>query len=120
MQLDMELVRKVLVAVEALPFDEVPHEIQVAGSSPEAVGYHVMILDEADLIKARQSMRVDGFCWDPIRLTYEGHKFLDAARSDTVWNKAKSMILKQTGTLTLEAFKTALPIAIKSLLETMK
>jgi hypothetical protein len=64
MQLDMELVRKVLVAVEALPFDEVPHEIQVAGSSPEAVGYHVMILDEADLIKARQSMRVDGFCWD--------------------------------------------------------
>jgi len=28
------------------------------------------------------------------RLTWEGHDFLDAARNDTIWNKAKEKVLK--------------------------
>jgi len=54
-----------------------------------------------------------GVCWKPKRLTYSGHEFLDAARSDTVWNKAKDMVRKATGTITLEAVKVALPEAVK-------
>jgi hypothetical protein len=42
-------------------------------------------------------------------LTYAGHEFLDSARSDTVWNKAKEKLLSTSGTITLEALKVLLP-----------
>ncbi|MGO8839441.1 MAG: DUF2513 domain-containing protein [Limisphaerales bacterium] len=29
-----------------------------------------------------------------VRLTWAGHDFLDAARNDTIWNKAKDEFLK--------------------------
>jgi hypothetical protein len=44
------------------------------------------------------------------RLTYEGHELLDAARSDT---KAKATVMKNAGTLTLEALKATLAILMK-------
>ena len=61
---------------------------------------------------------MSGMCWKPQRLTYSGHQFLDAARSDTVWQKAKSLTVKTTGTLTLEGLKFALPMILKSLIAT--
>jgi hypothetical protein len=48
-----------------------------------------------------------------LRLTYDGHEFLDAARSDTLWNKAKENVITKTGTLTLEGLKIALSTLIK-------
>jgi hypothetical protein len=42
------------------------------------------------------------------RLTWEGHKFLDAARSDTAWERAKKLVLAKGGALTFDAVKTAL------------
>jgi hypothetical protein len=59
---------------------------------------------------------LSGICWKPTRLTYSGHEFLDAARSDTVWQKAKAWALKSTGTLTLEGLKLALPHVVKALI----
>ena len=56
-------------------------------------------------------------CWKPKRLTYSGHEFLDAARGDTVWHKAKALTLKSTGTLTLEGLKIALPHVVKALIQ---
>ena len=50
-------------------------------------------------------------------LSYDGHQFLDAARSDTVWQKAKSWTQKTTGTLTLEGLKLALPHVVKALIQ---
>ncbi len=44
---------------------------------------------------------------------YEGHEFLDAARSDTIWSKAKATVMKNAGTLTLEALKATLAILMK-------
>jgi len=49
-------------------------------------------------------------------LTYGGHEFLDAARNDTVWEKAKTAVVKSTGVLTLEGLKVALPMVLKSLI----
>lgn len=48
------------------------------------------------------------------RLTYAGHEFLDAARQDTLWQKAKQMVLKNAGTLTVEALKIALSHLMQS------
>ncbi|MDT8068500.1 MAG: DUF2513 domain-containing protein [Terriglobia bacterium] len=51
--------------------------------------------------------------WMAQRLTYSGHEFLDAARADTIWMKAKDKVLSTTGTLTLEALKVALSFVMK-------
>jgi hypothetical protein len=57
-----------------------------------------------------------GVGWKPVRLTYRGHEFLDAARNDGIWEKAKTAVVESTGVLTLEGLKVALPIVVKNLI----
>lgn len=116
MKRDMDLIREVLLKVEELPFDGGFHEITVEGRTDDEVTYHVMLLHEAGFIEAQDLTTMDCICWKPKRLTYSGHEFLDAARSDTVWQKAKEWTKKTTGTLTLEGLKVALPYVVKALI----
>jgi hypothetical protein len=62
------------------------------------------------LIEALDLSTLSGVCWKPQRLTYNGHQFLDAARSDTVWQKAKSWTQ-------IEGLKLALPHVVKALIQ---
>ena len=117
MKRDMDLVRKILLKVEGLPFDGRFYDVSVEGRSDDEITYHVMLLHEAGFIEAINLSNLGGTCWKPKRLTYSGHEFLDAARSDTVWQKAKAVTLKSTGTLTLEGLKIALPHVIKALIQ---
>jgi hypothetical protein len=116
MKRDMDLVREILLKVEEVPFDGRFHDIAVEGRSMDEITYHVMLLQEAGFIEAMDLSSLSGICWKPTRLTYSGHEFLDAARSDTVWQKAKARTLKSTGTLTLEGLKLALPHVVKTLI----
>ena len=116
MKRDMDLVRGVLLRIEELPFDGRFHDINVDGHSEEEINYHVMLLHEAGFIEAMDLSSTSGICWKPTRLTYSGHEFIDAARSDIVWQKAKAWTLKSTGTLTLEGLKLALPHVVKMLI----
>ncbi len=50
------------------------------------------------------------------RITWEGHEFLDKARSEKVWSKAKELVKKKTGTLSLEALKVGLSEVIEGLM----
>jgi hypothetical protein len=117
MKRDMDLVREVLLRIEELPFDGRFHDIAVDVQTEEEVNYHVMLLHEAGFIEAMDLSSLSGICWKPTRLTYSGHEFLDAARSDTIWQEAKAWTLKSTGTLTLEGLKLALPHVVKALIE---
>ena len=118
MRLDTDLVRDILTKIEGLPFDGGFHDIVVEGHSPGEITYHVVLLHEAGFVEAMDLSTLDcGVCWKPKRLTYAGHQFLDAARNDTVWAKAKAAVMKTTGTLTIEGLKEALPIVVKSLIE---
>jgi len=116
MKRDMNLVRAVLLEVEKLPHDYGFHDIEVEGYAPEEVTYHVRLLHEARLIEAIDLSTMSGVSWKSKRLTYQGHEFLDAARSDTVWEKAKSLVVATTGALTLEGVKAALPEVVKKLI----
>jgi hypothetical protein len=117
MKRDMDLVREVLLKVEELPFDGRFYDVKIEGRSDDEITYHVMLLHEAGFIEAIDLSTLGGLCWKPKRLTYNGHEFLDAARSDTVWQKAKAVTLKSTGTLTLDGLKIALPHVIKALIQ---
>ncbi len=90
MKLDPDLVRQILLKVEEFPFDGSFHDVEIEGRTEDEITYHVMLLHEAGLLEALDLSSHSGVCWKPKRLTYNGHQFLDAARSDTVWQKAKS------------------------------
>jgi hypothetical protein len=116
MQRDMNLIRAVLIAVEQLPDDDKFYDISVEGHTEPEISNHVRLLDEAGFVEAQDLTTIDHVCWKPMRLTYQGHEFLGGIRSDTVWEKTKTLVLKNTGTLTIEGLKVALPHVLKGLI----
>jgi hypothetical protein len=113
MKRDMDLVRAILLEVEKSPsLDGV--RIEMPGPSREEVYYNAHLAQEAGLIDAKFLPNSTEF--HVLRLTYAGHEFLDAARSDSVWSEAKRLLLKVTGTVTLEGLKAVMPEVIKKLL----
>ncbi len=50
------------------------------------------------------------------RLTWTGHEFLDATRSDTVWNKTKETFTTKGLDMTFETIKAVAAAAMTSML----
>ena len=113
MKRDMDLIRAILLNVEQQGPPEGWCDVQLPGHTEEKISYHVMLLRDAGLIEAVDLSSHDGICWRPKRLTYEGHEFLDAARNDTFWTKAKATVIEKTGSLSMEAVKIALAAIVK-------
>ena len=106
----MDLVRSLLLELEARvdPADVSVPELE--GRSDQEVAYHLGLMKQAGLIYALGSAGEDayGTRWLPQSLTWEGHEFLDAAREDERWQAAKRIAKENGGALTFEAIKTAL------------
>jgi hypothetical protein len=113
MKRDMDLIRDILLEVEKCPSLE-GCETKIPGCSPEDLYYNAQQAQEAGLIDAVFQRGTTHF--HITRLTYDGHEFLDAARDNTLWARAKETLIKNTGVLTLEGLKTALPILINKAL----
>ncbi len=113
MKRDMDLVREILIEMEKWPANQRDGDITLVGRTSEEIAYHLGLMHEAGLIKAVDASSHDGEAWLPLKILWDGHEFLDAARSDTVWAKAKARVISATGTLTLEALKMALSAIMK-------
>jgi hypothetical protein len=113
MKRDMDLIRKILLAVELIESPRGAGPLRFDDYDDVDVSYHVMLLHEAGLIRARDDSGHGDFVWDPIRLTWAGHEFLDAARSETLWNKAKGLVLKSGSGLLFDVLKPLLTELIK-------
>ncbi len=114
MKRDMDLVRAILFALEELPFDGGPLELKIEGHSPEEITYHVMLLDEAGLIKAFDFSGDEFTDWRPSHITWAGHEFLNAARDSGRWNKAKALVKEKGGGIVFEVLKQVLLDQFKS------
>ncbi|MCQ2032236.1 DUF2513 domain-containing protein, partial [Stutzerimonas zhaodongensis] len=93
MKLDKDLVREILLAVEASDHD--PRSwisLDVAGKTPMEVSYHIMLLHDAGLIvgQSHNHLGPNGFKWEAKHLTYRGHEFLDTVRDGEVWRRTKA------------------------------
>jgi len=118
MERNWELVRKILLALEAKQSTREslnPEEIE--GFDSEVVSYHILILDEAGLVEANcsQAFTAPLNCFGE-RLTWEGHEFLDEIRSDTVWKNTKSLLKDKGIALSFEAIGMAVKTVISSML----
>lgn len=98
MQLDKDLVREILLAIEA---NEQPPlgwmTLRLANHSPEFVSYQVMQLHDAGFIAGEKLGGLNHFEWQPKHLTYKGHEFLDTVRDEEIWRRTKAGAEKAGG-----------------------
>lgn len=103
MRLEKELVRRILLAVEASersPYEGV--ELDIEGWSEAQIGYHVMLLAEAGYLVAEDIGCIgEDLAWEAQRLTYAGHEFLDTIRDAEVWRRTKEAAAK-VGSVSLQ------------------
>jgi hypothetical protein len=101
---DMDLIRKIAFIVEASALGLDSESITIDGYSPAQIGYHCELMNESGLIST-----IDTQCLSSQfptffinRLTSKGHDFVDVARSDTLWQKAKTTISSTVGGVTID------------------
>ncbi len=95
MKRDMDLIREILFRLEEIGEGEstLP-PLSDLGYSREKIGYHNYLLVDADLAfgyTVGRDSDVLPLC-EVRALTWDGHEFLDAARDDARWFKAKSVL----------------------------
>jgi Hypothetical protein (DUF2513) len=100
----MDLVREILVQVEAMPLNQAWRG-GIEGHSQDEVFYHVEQVKSSGLVEADLMNPNGHIVYD---LTPDGHDFLAAARSSKVWDAAKKMLMASAGAITVPAMKTAL------------
>ena len=108
MKRDLDLIRKILLSIES------GKEEDLSDYAPEVCNYHRALVIEAGLALGHIHEGANGMP-DAVliqRLTWEGHEYLDAIRSEDIWEKTKRTFKQQGLAMTLELVKTvALKVA---------
>jgi hypothetical protein len=103
MKRDMDLVREIMLKVEALPPG--PPVLYRMGEVEDLVLLnHLEMLIDAGLVRGKIS-RSQGSRGDVIgisTLTWQGHEWIDAVRDPRVWDEAKRTLLESGGSLSFE------------------
>lgn len=107
----MELARLILMRIETQENYRDNISCEFEGYTGEQVYYNIMLSNEAGLVVAVDVSSVQDIQWIPQRLTWQGHEFLESARDNTIWNKAKEIMAKTGGF----AFEVAKPLLINLL-----
>jgi hypothetical protein len=107
MKRDMELIRKILVAIEEYPNPLGFIPLTFDGYSDQDVSYHVQLLASNGLIEATDCSTMRGFSWRAKRLNWDGHDFIEAIRDDSRWKRAKEWVVETGKTLSIESLKLA-------------
>lgn len=118
MKRNMDLIRAILLDAETNVVDESDFYMpEIKGYSEKEVSYHNGIMSDAGLIDTyRTADKTNGVQYYVKRLSWYGHEFLDAARNDTVWNKAKDTAKSKGLDLGIDLMKDLLVSTAKSML----
>jgi hypothetical protein len=110
MKRDMDLVRKILIELEKEPHGFAPRDLRLDAYKREEVGFHVYLMGQAGLLRVADvsALRSGSPMALPINIEWEGYEFLEAARPDSMWEKAKERIVAAGGGLTIELLKEVL------------
>ena len=113
MKRDLELSRELLLAMEESPSELSTNSLTERFEQPgEILAYHALLLEDAGLIHAAvtpKSRKVHPQAAVLLRLTHEGHEFIESVRSDTTWNNLKQYVTKKGLEVTLDTAVKALP-----------
>lgn len=114
MKRDMDLIRELLLKLEALPIRQggVVHialyendpedDLRIDGFTFDQIEYHLNLIDQAGLIVGAGNRPMTGILFKS--LSWEGHDFLDSIRDPEVWRKTRNGV-KEVGGFTFELVK---------------
>jgi len=107
MNRDMDLIRKILFAIEDQFIDVAIYDLLIDGYNKKTVAYHCDLLYQAGLIKDYKAQYADNelYVFGVSSLTWEGHNYLDKIRSETIWNKTKVIVKERGLPLAFETIK---------------
>jgi hypothetical protein len=110
MKRDMDLVRAILLELEKHEHGFAPRSVQIEGYSDEQIGFHIWLMGQADLLRtvdatARGSDSPTALA---MNIAWDGYEFLEAARHDTLWQKAKQRVTSAGAGFTLELMTAVL------------
>jgi hypothetical protein len=111
----MDLIRKIMLALEADTSDKGNPVLKFDDYSNEMVKEHVRLIKDAGFIEgtivyAQGSTRV--LAYSIFRITNKGYDFIDASRSDSIWNNVVNKIKEKGGSFTIDILLTLLKTAI--------
>jgi hypothetical protein len=92
MKRDLDLVRKILIAVEALPPYPDWEQLHIEGYEDDVVNAHLELMADADLVEVKDISTLAKREIAPLAVTWHGADFLAAIESETKWHKAKEYI----------------------------
>ena len=116
MKRDMDLIRDILLQIEASDSDPLECiELKIQGRTDLEISYHLMLLKEAGLIEAIDFSADDNTDFQAQSLTWTGHEFLDTARDNTVWNRARKEIGSNVSSVSLNLLTEKLTTIIKDM-----
>ena len=109
MKRDLDLIREILLQVEERKDSNTLGLVDVEGRSRDEVCGHVQMLEGAGF--------VDGASYESVpmivRLTWEGHDFLDSVRDDSVWSAVKKKLTAVGGSTSIDVLKALVTQVVK-------
>jgi Hypothetical protein (DUF2513) len=116
MKRDMELIRKMALAVEDAPTGYAPDGLEIKGYTDEQIAYHAHLMVQAGLATGVVTTHMGSTSPSAqiTALTWDGHEFASMARDDTAWNKVKGIVQEKGGAVSLDIVKALLSQAIKA------
>ncbi len=115
MKRDIDLVRSILLELESSDYRRDSSTIRIAGYTADAITEHMHLLMESGLVEGIQAYSIEHKVkWIDLRLTWSGHDFLDAARSEVVWAETLTAVRSRIGSIPFEALKKLLTEAAHS------
>lgn len=113
MKRDMDLVREILLAVEAAPLN-IDGSLTLEGRDHRVVAEHVRLLLDAGYLSTARVQYVAGKRMDlGLALSWAGHEFLETIRDPQIWMTAKSGATK-LGSWSLSVLAELAKAAIKA------
>ena len=116
MKRDMDQVRAILFAIEDLTPSDAGRAFHPDQFSQADLDAHMPIMIDRGLIEAKDWSSLSKRSWGMVRLTWEGHDFLDSVRDDDIWKATKEGV-KQAGGFSLDLMKALAKGLIKKQIE---
>lgn len=106
MKRDFDLIRTILLEFEARPPSNIPLKFKHDDYDPEIINEHMVLLIEAGLLEGTLLATTNSpKRASPVRLTWEGHDFIDSIKDPTLWEKAKKNVIAPVGGVAFSVIK---------------
>jgi hypothetical protein len=103
MKRDWDLIRQILLAVEAADANDRISDNDIDGCTPENFHHNAILLTEAGFVHAMILQNLETTLIES--LTWEGHEFLDAIRDDASWEHIKTIAAEKSLGLSFASIK---------------